>query len=146
MVSRQGLRYQIGFIARRYLIKKYILIVAGFTSLALGVIGIFIPLLPTTPFVLLSAACFIKSSESLYNWITNHKLFGDYIKYYLKFRAVSLRSKIISNVFLWVVILISVIFYTEILWIRVLLIIVASCVTIHLVKMKTLTKEMKDQF
>ncbi|MCK4979589.1 MAG: YbaN family protein [Candidatus Delongbacteria bacterium] len=121
------------------------MIFAGFTSLSVGVIGIFVPLLPTTPFVLLSATCFLKSSKSLYNWITNHKLFGDYIKYYLKFRAVSLRSKIISNIFLWVVILISAIFYTKLLWIRILLITVATCVTIHLVKMKTLTKEMIEK-
>ncbi|NOR44001.1 MAG: DUF454 family protein [Candidatus Delongbacteria bacterium] len=121
------------------------MIFAGFTSLSIGVIGIFVPLLPTTPFVLLSATCFLKSSKSLYNWITNHKLFGDYIKYYLKFRAVSLRSKIISNIFLWVVILISAIFYTKLIWIRILLITLATCVTIHLVKMKTLTKEMKEQ-
>lgn len=123
-------------------VKKYVLIAAGFTTFTLGVIGIFLPILPTTPFLLLSAALFFRSSHRLYRWITNHKVFGKYIKYYFEYRAVTRRSKIAALLLLWVVILSSVLFVAETLWLRILLIAVAVGVTIHIVTIRTLTKEM----
>jgi uncharacterized membrane protein YbaN (DUF454 family) len=125
------------------LIKKYLFIAAGFTSLSFGVAGIFLPILPTTPFLLLSAACFLKSSKSLYKWITNHKIFGSYISNYIKFRAVTTKSKILSILFLWVMILSSAVFFTNIIWLRILLVLIASGVTTHILMMRTLTREMK---
>jgi len=125
--------------------KKYLLISAGFASLSLGVLGIFLPVLPTTPFLLLSAAFFLKSSKSLYNRLTGHKILGGYIKNYLKYRAVTLKSKIISIITLWAVIGMTVIFFTSNLWLRIALIIIAMSVTAHLIKLKTLTKEMIDK-
>jgi uncharacterized membrane protein YbaN (DUF454 family) len=55
---------------------KIFLIIVGSLSLALGVAGIFLPLLPTTPFLLLSAACWVKASPMLYSWLLNHRIFG----------------------------------------------------------------------
>ena len=60
--------------------KKYLLIIVGCLSLGLGIIAMFLPVLPTTPFLLLSAGCFLRSSKSLYDWLLNHKYFGEYIK------------------------------------------------------------------
>ena len=122
-------------------LKKYLLLVAGFASLAIGIIGILLPLLPTTPFLLLSAACFLRSSERFYAWITGHKLFGAYIKNYLKYRAVSVRSKVFSLIILWAVILVSEL-HLNALWLRLLLAGVAVGVSIHILMIKTLTEEM----
>lgn len=75
---------------------KIFLIVVGSISLALGVTGMFLPMLPTTPFLLLSAAAWVKASPSLYNWLLNHKVFGEYIRNYREQRAIPLRAKIVS--------------------------------------------------
>lgn len=55
-------------------LKKYLLIIMGTISLILGTVGIFIPILPTTPFLLLASYCYIRSSKKLYNWLINHKV------------------------------------------------------------------------
>ncbi|MDR2840025.1 MAG: YbaN family protein, partial [Paludibacter sp.] len=57
---------------------KLLFIILGLISLALGIIGIFLPLLPTTPFLLLSAALFARGSQRLYNWLINHRVLGSY--------------------------------------------------------------------
>ena len=65
-------------------VKRKLLIFAGTLSLGLSVIGIVLPIIPTTPFLLLSAACYYKSSERMHKWLINHKLFGKYIKNYME--------------------------------------------------------------
>lgn len=122
--------------------KKIILIIAGNISLSLGVAGIFLPVLPTTPFLLLSAACFLKSSDKLYYWLTHHRLLGSYISGYIKYKAISLRAKIISITALWAVICATLIFFMDNIWIRILLVLIATGVTVYLIQIKTLTKEM----
>ena len=129
----------------RLKIKRYLFITAGITSLSVGIVGIFVPLLPTTPFLLLSAACFLRSSKSLYNWIINHKIFGKYIRNYLQFHAVVKNFKIISIIFLWLTIICSAVFFTNILLVRILLFLIAVGVTAHIVKLRTLTKEMIEK-
>jgi uncharacterized membrane protein YbaN (DUF454 family) len=124
--------------------KRTLLIIAGFTALSFGIAGIFLPVLPTTPFVLLSAACFLHSSKRLYGWLTGHKVLGGYIKSYLKYRAVSIKSKIISITLLWVMILTSVFFFVPVFWVKILLVAIAAGVTIHLLCLKTLTKEILE--
>ena len=125
--------------------KKHLLIAAGILSLTLGGIGIFLPLLPTTPFLLLSSACFVKSSTKLHNWLINHKIFGLYIKNYIEHKAITLRSKIVAISLLWICITSSTFFFIDILWLRILLFIIAAGVTIHLLKLKTLTKDMMNK-
>ncbi|MBN1410809.1 MAG: YbaN family protein [Spirochaetales bacterium] len=122
--------------------KKVFLIIAGNISLSLGVAGIFLPVLPTTPFLLLSAACFLRSSDKLYYWLTHHRIFGNYIQGYVKYKAISLRAKVISITALWLVIGSTIIFFISSLWIRILLILIAVGVTFYLVSIKTLTQKM----
>ena len=76
-------------------IKKGILVASGTFFLVLGIIGIFIPLLPTTPFLLLAAACYIRGSKKFYYWLIKNKWFGKYIKNYQEGRGVPLKVKII---------------------------------------------------
>ena len=119
--------------------KKYLFIAAGFLSLSMGVIGIFLPLLPTTPFLLLTAACFLKSSEKLYSWLMGHRVFGKYIENYIKYRAISVKSKIISIVILWIVMSISI-SAIDIILVKILLVLIAIGVTFHLLSLKSLEK------
>jgi len=125
--------------------KNWLLIAAGFTSLSAGVIGIFVPVLPTTPFFLLAAGCFMKSSDRLYRWLTGHKKFGPYIDNYVKYRAVSKQSKVISILVLWTVMLSTIVFGITQLWLKALLVCIAGGVTVHLVLLKTLTPEMMEK-
>ena len=74
-------------------IVRILYILGGSISLALGVMGIFVPGLPTTPFVLLSAALYAKSSEKLYNWLLNNKYLGPRIKNYQRQKGVTLKGK-----------------------------------------------------
>ena len=80
---------------------KTLYIVIGTISLALGILGIFLPLLPTTPFLLLTAALYFKGSSRLYNWLLNHRYFGPYIRNYRENKAIPLRAKIVSLVLMW---------------------------------------------
>ena len=128
-----------------FTVKRILLIIAGCTSLSVGVVGIFVPLLPTTPFLLLASACFLRSSDSLYHWLIHHKLFGNYIRCYRQYRAISIRSKIISLLLLWLCIGYSVIIFVSALWLRLILIIIAAGVTTHILRLRTTTKEMMRQ-
>ncbi len=122
-------------------IKKYIntvFIIIGTISVCLGVIGIFVPVLPTTPFLLLAAACYTRGSKKLYERLINHPVLGEYIKNYREGRGIPLKAKIISISLLWLTIGFSVLFIIENLLLRILLIIIAICVTIHLVSIKTM--------
>lgn len=122
---------------------KAILIGAGTFFLGLGIVGIFLPLLPTTPFLLLAAACYARSSKKFYNWLINHKWFGSYIKNYREGKGIPMKVKISAIFLLWVTILFSVIFVVSILWVRIVLIVIASGVTIHILTIKTFAKQKK---
>jgi uncharacterized membrane protein YbaN (DUF454 family) len=111
----------------------------------LGVLGIFVPLLPTTPFLLLAAACFVRSSPRLYVWLIHHKWFGKYIRYYREHRAIPLRAKIVALVLLWSVIGFTAWRVVSAWWIRTGLGVIALGVTVHLVHLRTLTPEMVVQ-
>lgn len=118
--------------------KKILLIIAGSLSVVLGVIGIFIPLLPTTPFLLLAAACYVRSSDKLYQRLINNKYLGKYILNYREKRGVPLQAKIAAIIFLWASMIINIVYIVKAWQISVLLIIIAVVVTVHLIRMKTM--------
>lgn len=72
----------------------------GMTSLCLGILGIFLPLLPTTPFILLSSACFLRSSPRFHRWLYQHETFGPIIQNWQQHRAVSKAVKKRAIVFI----------------------------------------------
>lgn len=119
-------------------IKKYILIIIGSLSLALGVIGMFFPILPTTPFLLLSSFCFIRSSKKLYNWLMNNRVLGKYIYDYLEHRAIKKGAKISGIMLLWASLILSI-YIIQNSPIRLLLFIVGVLVSMHILSLKTLT-------
>lgn len=121
---------------------KILFVIFGIISLALGVLGIFLPLLPTTPFLLLSATLFARSSDKLYNWLINHKRLGEYIRSFREDKAIPLKVKVISISTMWIVILISV--FTVALekwWLQLILLCTAIGVTIHILSYKTKQKK-----
>ena len=123
-------------------IKRYFLIIVGVLCVLLGVAGIFLPLLPATPFFLLATACFFRSSKSLYAWLINHKFFGKRILYYRVYKAISLRSKLLSLALLWLTIGYSAFFVVKIFWIKIILFLIAAGVSLHLISFRTITQKM----
>ena len=117
---------------------KYLLIILGSICLALGVIGIFLPLLPTTPFLLLSAALYVRSSEKLYQWLIHQKYLGTYIRNFREHRAIPLRAKIISTAMVWVTLIYCATTVSEAIWVKILFIALAISVTWHILSYKTL--------
>jgi uncharacterized membrane protein YbaN (DUF454 family) len=121
---------------------KYLLIFMGIISLASGILGIFLPILPTTPFLLLSAALFARSSKRLYDQLLNHKILGRYICGFLEEKAIPLRIKILSISVMWLTMLCTVFFAaTEKRWLQLLLLAIAVGVTIHILSYKTTNRK-----
>ncbi len=95
--------------------------------------GIFLPILPTTPFILLSGFLFSKSSDKFHSWLLNNKFLGKYIKNYTEKKGFPLKEKIFTILLLWITISISAFYFVQLLWLKILLFIIAIAVTIHLV-------------
>ena len=112
---------------------QILLITLGTFFVGVGIVGIFIPVLPTTPFLLISAALYAKSSTRFYNWLINNRIFGQYIKNYREGKGIPLRLKIITITLLWLTIGCSAIFAVDILWVRIMLVIIAAGVTVHVI-------------
>jgi uncharacterized membrane protein YbaN (DUF454 family) len=120
---------------------RALLIVAGTASLSLGAIGIFVPLIPATPFLLLAAACYMRSSERLHNWLLNNRWFGEYIKNYQAGRGIPMKTKIIAIAFMWAAILYSTLFVVDEIFIaQVVLLAIAAGVSVHLIRLPTFKK------
>jgi uncharacterized membrane protein YbaN (DUF454 family) len=117
---------------------KYFLIAIGTISIALAFLGILLPILPTTPFLLLAAACYIRSSPRFYCRLINNRFCGKYIKNYREKKGIPQKVKIYIISLLWITILASAIFAVDLLAIRILLILIAVGVTVHILKIKTL--------
>jgi uncharacterized protein len=113
--------------------KRRLLIGAGTLCTGLGIIGVFIPILPTTPFLLLAAACYMRSSERFYQWLINNRIFGAYVRNYIEGRGIPTRIKIFTILLLWVSIGLSITFGVQNIIIRIILICLAIGVTAHIV-------------
>jgi uncharacterized membrane protein YbaN (DUF454 family) len=117
----------------------------GIISVGLGTAGVFLPLLPTTPFLLLAAACFIRSSDRLYQWLIHNRWFGSYIRNYQEHRALPLRAKVTALILLWATMTYSVFFLVTIKALRVLLLLIATLVTVYLLRLKTMPDKMEKR-
>ncbi len=125
--------YRLMKIKKHKNIYKLLLIITGSLFLVLGTIGIVVPVLPTTPFLLLTALCYAKSSEKFYNWLINNRVFGTYIKNYRDGKGIPVRVKLFAISLLWVAILISAFFAVENNALKILLIVIAILVSIHII-------------
>ena len=113
------------------------LLVLGTIFVALGSLGLFVPVLPTTPFLLLAAACYARSSTRFYNWLLSNHWFGHYIRNYREGKGISLRHKVTALTLLWIGIGSTVCFFIHFWWLKVMLLIIAAAVTLHIVRIKT---------
>ena len=116
--------------------KRKLLIGAGTLSTGLGIIGIFVPILPTTPFLLLAAACYMRSSERFYQWLISNRIFGAYVRNYIEGRGMPVKIKVLTILILWLTIGLTVTFGVQNMVIRIVLICVAAGVTTHIILIK----------
>ena len=116
---------------------RYTLLAIGWLSVLLGVIGIFVPVLPTTPFLLLAAACFVRSSRRFYLWLVNHKHLGPWIRDYLEGNGIPLKGKVYAIGLMWASIGLSC-YLVPMPWARAFLLTSAVLVTLYILRQKTL--------
>ncbi|CAL7873234.1 DUF454 domain-containing protein [Fusobacterium necrophorum subsp. funduliforme] len=121
------------------IVKRNILLGIAWISLILGGIGIFLPLLPTTPFILLSAFCFQKSSERFHQWILNSPIFGKYIRDYQEQKGITLKNKIVAITFMALGMSFSA-YKVPNTYMRISLAVIFIAVSYHIWKIKTLKK------
>jgi hypothetical protein len=118
---------------------RFTLLAVGWLSVALGVMGIFLPVLPTTPFLLLAAACFMRSSKRFYLWLVNHRHLGPWIVDYLQGEGIPLKAKVYAICLMWLSIGVSS-YLVPLFWARAFMLTSAVLVSVYILKQKTLNK------
>jgi len=121
--------------------------IAGTICVVLGAIGIVLPILPTTPFLLAAAACYYKSSEKMHRWLLNNKWFGEYIRNYKEGKGLTKKTKITALTVLWITIGFSTVFMLPrllpamlVLPMQLIMIAVAIAVSTHILRLPTFKK------
>lgn len=117
---------------------KILLIIIGSLSLVVGAIGIIVPGLPTTTFLLISAACYVRSSEKLYNWLLEHKIFGKFIRDYRINKGMPFKSKVIALLSMWSMMSISIFFFIDNTVIKIIVVICGLIGTAVILYVKTI--------
>ena len=111
---------------------RHLLVGAGWLSLIAGVVGLFLPLIPSIPFLLFSVICFSRSSERFHSWLVEHKHLGPMLKDYLRHGAIPLRAKILAIGMIWISFPVTSFLFVEKVWLRIVLLSIAACVTLYL--------------
>lgn len=117
-------------------LRRYALMGCGWLALGLGVIGLFLPVLPTAPFVLVAAACFMRSSERMHSWIVEHRVFGAHIRDFLAGRGLRRRTKVVALATLWVSITVTAVLSASVV-LAIAIIAVASAVSAYILRLPT---------
>jgi len=120
--------------------QRTLLIISGTVSVGLGILGMFLPLLPTTPFLLLAAYCYARSSPRFYNWLINNRWCGEYIKNYREGKGITRKHKMLAIILLWLTISYSI-WVISVWWVRLLLLGIAVSVSIHFLRLRTYRPE-----
>lgn len=117
---------------------KIVLTILGLLSLGLGILGIVLPILPTTPLLLLAAALFLRSNRNLYDWLLNHPKLGPYIRNFMEHKAIPLKIKIISVSLVWITLLYCAVFVAGHWAFRAFFVLLAAAISAHILSYKTL--------
>lgn len=117
--------------------KKGIFVICGTLCVVLAVLGMFLPVLPTTPFLLLAAFLYSRSSEKFYNHLLNNRWCGEYLRNYRDGRGIAAKQKVITIAILWATMAYGIWFVGSAIWISLILLAIASGVTIFLITVKT---------
>ncbi|MBT2661333.1 YbaN family protein [Bacillus sp. ISL-45] len=118
---------------------KAIFIIIGTLSIIAGVIGIVVPLLPTTPLILLGAACYVKASDELYQKLIRNKWLGGYIKDFREKNGITLKNKVLSLSLMWISILGTILFFEVNFWLAAVLIVIAVTVSAYILSFDTIS-------
>jgi len=118
-------------------LKRRGFVVAGTVSLSFGLIGLFVPVWPTTPFLLLSSYCYLRGSPHMHRWLSSHPIFGRYIDNYMVRGGITPRDRLVATTLLWAALIVSICLSSS-AHLRLLLIAVGIGVTVHLARLKTL--------
>ncbi len=123
---------------------RILLVVCGTLCVTLGILGMILPLLPTTPFLLLAAFCYSRSSKRFYNWLMTNRWCGKYIRNYRQGKGISLKQKLLTILLLWLTIGYAAGFVVRLWWVKIILLGIAIGVTTHLIRIKTFKPGPKD--
>jgi uncharacterized membrane protein YbaN (DUF454 family) len=126
---------------------RWVLVCCGWLSITAGVVGIFLPLVPTVPFLLLAAACFARSSDRFHRWLLEHAYLGPLISDYLNYGGIPQRARRIAISMVWVSFPTSAFFFVHVTWLKILLLAIAAGITLYLVQLPTIppvNKELPD--
>lgn len=123
---------------------RLLLIVGGTLCVILGVVGMFMPVLPTTPFLLLASICYARSSKRFYRWLLTNRWCGEYIKKYQEGKGIALKQKVLTIFLLWLSISYAIWFVVSLWWVKLILLGIAIGVTFHLIRLNTLKPEARN--
>lgn len=118
-------------------ILRWLLFACGWLSVVLALLGLFLPVLPTVPFLLLALACFSRSSDRFHTWLVEHEQLGPLVRPYLAGAGMPLGAKFKAILLVWASILLSTFFLVERLWLQILLPLIALGVTLYLLRLPT---------
>ena len=120
-------------------IRRGLCFLLGMLSLCLGLLGVVMPVLPTTPFLLLAASCFLRSSERMHRWLLNNRVFGEYLRSYRAGEGLRVKTKATILATLWLTLAISAFWAipNELWWVRIILGMVGVGVSFHILRIKT---------
>lgn len=116
---------------------RWFLFACGWLSVALAILGLFLPVLPTVPFLLLALACFSRSSDRFHTWLVEHEQLGPLVRPYLAGAGMPLKAKVKAILLVWASILLSTFLLIERLWLQILLPLIALGVTLYLLRLPT---------
>ena len=115
-------------------LKRYLLVALGTLALGIGMVGLVVPVLPTTPLLLISAYCYLRSSNSLYRWLIGHRVFGRYLQDYLERRTIPRRVKAVALGTLWPSLLVSM-FFIPLFSMRILAALIGAAVSAYILRL-----------
>ena len=116
---------------------RWMLIGSGMICVGLGVIGILLPGLPTTPFLLLAAYCFARSSEHFHNWLLNHRWLGSYVRNFEEGRGMTRPAKATTLLVMWLSFGVTIVFFVPLAWAQVAMFLLGLSVTVYLLRLPT---------
>jgi uncharacterized protein len=116
---------------------RLMLIAAGLICVGLGAIGILLPGLPTTPFLLLAAYCFARSSEHFHNWLLDHRWFGSYVRNFEEGRGMTRRAKASTLLVMWLSFGVTTVFFVPVVWGQVSMLLMAAAVSTYIMRLPT---------
>ena len=130
-------KYGLNILSLPLKVMRWLFVISGLISLGLGVLGIFLPILPTTPLLLLSAALFYRSNRGLYDWLLQHPRLGPYIQNFMVHKTIPMRIKVLSISMVWLTLLNCAIFVSTHWAMRLFFIVLAIAITLHILSYKS---------